>query len=68
MDCGSLVPSAGGGPPVAVLPAGAIDTRLRRCPAVHVYVGSKAPWYEITDAWPQFPELPPPEQLTELFQ
>jgi hypothetical protein len=26
-------------------------------PAGHIYVGSKAPWYEITDDLPQFEEL-----------
>jgi hypothetical protein len=67
-DCGSLVPSTAAGSPMAMLPAGAIDTPLSRLPAVHLYVGSKAPWYEIADAWPQFAELPPTEQLTELFQ
>ena len=27
-------------------------------PEVHIYVGSKAPWFEITDDLPQFEELP----------
>ena len=65
-DCGSLVPSAAAG--TAMLPAGSIDSRLEPLPAVHLYVGSKAPWYEIADAWPQFTELPPPERLAELIQ
>ena len=65
-DCGSLVPSVAAGS--AMLPAGSIDTRLAPLPAVHLYVGSKAPWYEIADAWPQFAELPPPERLAELIQ
>jgi hypothetical protein len=51
-----------------MLPAGAIDTPLPPLPAVHLYVGSKAPWYEITDSWPQFEELPPPEQVTGAFR
>jgi hypothetical protein len=51
-----------------MLPAGAIDSPLPSLPAVHLYVGSKAPWYEITDSWPQFEELPPPERLTEVFR
>ncbi|MND05055.1 hypothetical protein D3C83_256250 [compost metagenome] len=51
-----------------MLPAGAIDSPLSPLPAVHLYVGSKAPWYEIADGWPQFAELPPPERLTEFFQ
>jgi hypothetical protein len=27
----------------------------------HIFVGSKAPWHEITDALPQYPEFPPSE-------
>jgi hypothetical protein len=27
-------------------------------PDQHIFVGSKAPWFEITDALPQWPELP----------
>ena len=66
-DCGSPVPIAAGSE-AAMLPAGAIDTPLPPLPAVHLYVGSKAPWYDIADAWPQFNELPPPERLTEFFR
>jgi hypothetical protein len=65
-DCGSPVPIAAGSE--AAMPAGAIDTPLPPLPAVHLYVGSKAPWYDIADAWPQFEELPPPERLTEVFR
>jgi hypothetical protein len=67
-DCGSLAPSAPPGSATVMLPAGAIDTPLPALPVVHLYVGSKAPWFEIADAWPQFAELPPPERLTEYFQ
>jgi len=67
-DCGSPVPAAAAGLETAMLPAGAIDSPLPPLPAVHLYVGSKAPWYEIVDTWPQFAELPPPEQLKELFR
>ena len=28
-------------------------------PESHIFVGSKAPWFEITDDLPQFTELPP---------
>ena len=27
-------------------------------PTMHIFVGSKAPWFEITDGLPQFDELP----------
>jgi hypothetical protein len=30
-------------------------------PMFHIFVGSKAPWHEITDALPQYAELPPIE-------
>jgi hypothetical protein len=68
MDCGSPVPSLPASQPFAMLPAGAIDSVLPPLPAVHLYVASKAPWYSITDAWPQFPQLPPAERFTEFFQ
>ncbi len=29
-------------------------------PALHCFVASKAPWFEITDDLPQYPEYPPP--------
>jgi hypothetical protein len=32
-------------------------------PMLHIFVGSKAPWHEITDSLPQFAELPPAEAL-----
>ncbi len=38
---------------------GTLDDDPSGRPTCHVYVGSKAPWYEITDALPQFDELPP---------
>jgi len=30
-------------------------------PTFHIFVGSKAPWHEITDSLPQYAELPPAE-------
>jgi hypothetical protein len=27
-------------------------------PTIHIFVGSKAPWFEITDGLPQFDEFP----------
>ena len=30
-------------------------------PTEHIFVGSKAPWYEITDSLPQYPAYPPRE-------
>ena len=32
-------------------------------PMFHIFVGSKAPWHEITNSLPQYTELPPAEAL-----
>jgi hypothetical protein len=60
--CGSPVPRPAPGEPYTTLPAGSLDgdpgTRLLR----HIFVGSKAPWYEIADELPRFETDPPPEQ------
>jgi hypothetical protein len=37
---------------------GTLNEDPGRRPECHIYVGSKAPWYEITDDLPQFQELP----------
>jgi hypothetical protein len=53
--CGSPVPLFVAGTDYVWLPAGALE-----CDAVglrasrHIFVGSKAPWFEITDALPRF--------------
>jgi hypothetical protein len=65
--CGSAAPLVMEGSPLAMLPAGAIDSALARLPVVHLYVGSKAPWCEIGDTGEQFAELPPPERFAEIF-
>ncbi len=41
------------------LPLGALDDDPGIKPGFHVFVASKAPWHDITDELPQFPELPP---------
>lgn len=46
-------------PDVFGLPLGALDDDPGVKPAFHVFVGSKAPWHEITDSLPQFDALPP---------
>jgi len=40
---------------------GAIDGNPTHPDAYHIYVGSKAPWYEITDDFIQYDEAPPSE-------
>lgn len=38
---------------------GMLDDSPAQKPTFHIFVGSMAPWYEITDDLPQFDELPP---------
>ena len=57
--CGSSVPVLEG--TEVCIPAGGIDGDPGVRPSVHIFVGSKAPWYEITDALPQFDGFPPDE-------
>jgi hypothetical protein len=66
-DCGSPVPTAAPDLGRVLLPTGAIDTLLPPLPAIHLHVASKAPWYEITDGWPQFAALPPRDRLAQLL-
>jgi hypothetical protein len=65
--CGSLVPTVAADFGIALLPAGAIDAPPGAAQAVHIYVGSKAAWAEITDSAPQFDEMPPPDRFGEFF-
>ncbi len=57
--CGSSVPVVEGDE--VCIPAGSIDGDPVARPSVHIFVGSKAPWYDITDDLPQFDRFPPEE-------
>ena len=58
-ECGSLLYSVvRDGEWVHVAMGSLVDDPTIR-PSEHIYVGSKAPWHQITDAFPQFEELPP---------
>ena len=58
--CGSpLVNSWDPEPEHYGLALGTLATDPGRRPACHIFVGSKAPWYEIADDLPQFAEFPP---------
>ena len=46
---------------VAMISLGTVSGDPGVRPADHIFVGSKAPWYEITDDLPQYDELPPDE-------
>jgi hypothetical protein len=57
--CGSVVPEANATAGLAICPAGNLDGDLGIEPQLHMFVGSKAPWYRITDDLPQYDEYPP---------
>lgn len=58
--CGSPMPFIDRNRDLGVVPAGSLDDDPGSRPTEQIFVGSKAPWYEITDALPQFAEFPPP--------
>jgi len=47
-------------PGILRLRLGTLDGDPGRRPQAHVWVGSKAPWYEIADSLPRFEAGPPP--------
>lgn len=58
--CGSnLISKFDAKPAVYGLALGVLDDDPQVRPVCHVYVGSKAPWFEITDSLPQYETLPP---------
>jgi hypothetical protein len=58
--CGSaLLSRFDDSPGFCGLPLGCLDTDPGVRPTMHIFVDSKAPWYEISDALPQFPDWPP---------
>lgn len=58
--CGSTVMTTlDDEPDDAYLSMSMIDGNPDRPDGYHIYVGSKAPWHEIIDSLPQFPEYPP---------
>jgi hypothetical protein len=40
------------------VPASTLDADPGIKAVCHIFVGSKAPWFEIRDAWPQYETLP----------
>ena len=56
--CGSSLVAAHSGKVTEVV-LGTVDGDPGVRPGEHIFVRSKAPWYEITDTLPQFEEWPP---------
>jgi hypothetical protein len=58
--CGSVLPHVARNDPSSVLiQAGALDDDPGIRPVLHLFVGSKAAWEEITDTLPRHDEYPP---------
>jgi hypothetical protein len=58
--CGTRLTARFDGMPDTVwLSLGALEDDAGLRPGLHTFVASKAPWVEITDALPQFPEYGP---------
>lgn len=57
--CGSPMPRLVPERDFIVVPAGTLDGDPGVRPSCHIFVGSKAPWHEITDDRPQHAEYPP---------
>ncbi|HET8940058.1 MAG TPA: GFA family protein [Polyangiales bacterium] len=55
--CGSPQPRAAG-PTRYVVPASTLEADPGIRAVNHIFVGSKAPWFEIRDAWPQYDTIP----------
>lgn len=56
--CASPVPRDVAAAPLVLIPAGPLDDDPGLQPQAHIYVASKAPWFEISDDLPQFPKMP----------
>jgi hypothetical protein len=58
--CGSrLITSFAAHPEYYGLPLGGLDDDPGVKPTNHVYVAEKAPWFDITDSLPRYPQGPP---------
>jgi hypothetical protein len=59
-NCGSpLIAFSDQYPTIFNLPLGTLDDDPGIRPEAHWHVASKAPWFEITDDLPRYPEFPP---------
>jgi len=63
--CGSPVPNLLRGKPYYWIPAGLLEGEGELQVAVHLYLGSKAPWEAEPTTGQQFHEMPPLELLIE---
>jgi hypothetical protein len=60
-DCGSPMPRHDPGRGISIVPLGSLDDDPGGRPTGHIFVASKAPWYQISDDLPQYAAYPPSE-------
>ena len=58
--CGAGVPRVSAELNIVIVPAGSLDVDPGIRPEVHIFVESKAPWFDITDDIPQHEAMSPP--------
>lgn len=58
-QCGSPIVSQRPGLPLVRVRMGTLDSEVTQGPQAHIYVGSKAPWFDILDDRPQHQDRPP---------
>ncbi len=58
-SCGSPLPMLEDWDSLVGVPAGLLDDDPETSPSQHIFVGHKAPWWEITDDKPQYHEWSP---------
>lgn len=58
-QCGAAVPRVARDRGIVVVPVSSLDTDPGMRPMAHIFVDSKAPWFEITGTMTQYPEAPP---------
>ena len=56
--CGSVVPAREPDRELFAVPAGSLDSEAGVREKLHIFTGSKAPWFEIRDGLPQLEESP----------
>lgn len=65
-DCGSSLGALGEDMNLTWVTLGTVIDDPGSRPEAHIFVGSKAPWFDISDGLPQFEEWPP--VTSEFFQ
>ncbi len=58
LQCGSPVPRESGGTGAMNIPVGSLDDAPGVEARGHIFMGSKAPWFEVSDELPQWDEMP----------